>query len=132
MVSHSQREETQRLRRTRIAVDILFFLNGVMSATFSTRLPAVQMKLVLPPGQLGLALLGCTCGGLLAMNIAGRVSSRFGSKMILTLAALDMCITLPLIALAPTLPLFFLALVLFGAGGGAMDVTMSLQGTAIE
>ncbi|GHO99394.1 MFS transporter [Reticulibacter mediterranei] len=66
------------------------------------------------------------------MNIAGRVSSRFGSKMILTLAALDMCITLPLIALAPTLPLFFLALVLFGAGGGAMDVTMSLQGTAIE
>ncbi len=39
----------------------------------------------------------------------------------MTLAAPGMCITLPLVALAPTLPLFLLALVLFGAGSGAMD-----------
>jgi MFS family permease len=132
MVSHSQREETQRLRLARMAVDILFFLNGVMSATFSTRLPAVQTRLALPSDQLGLALLGCTIGGLLAMNIAGRVSSRFGSKVITTLAAFGICITLPLIALAPTLPFLVLALALFGAGNGAMDVTMNLQGTGVE
>lgn len=132
MVSNVQREEKRRLRLARMAVDIFFFLNGVMSATFSTRLPAVQMKLVLPPGQLGLALLGCTIGGLFAMNIAGRVSSRFESKGITTIAALSACITLPLVALAPTMPLFLLALVLFGAGSGAMEVTMNLQGTAVE
>lgn len=132
MVSNAQQKEKRRLRLARMAVDIFFFLNGVMSATFSARLPAVQMRLALPPGQLGLALLGCTIGGLLAMNIAARVSSRFGSKAILTLASLGSCITLPLVALAPTLPLFLLALVFFGAACGAMDVTMSLQGTAIE
>ncbi|MBO0780357.1 MAG: MFS transporter [Ktedonobacteraceae bacterium] len=132
MVLHSQREGTRRLRQARMAVDILFFLNGVMSATFSTRLPAVQTRLALPPGQLGLALLGCTIGGLLAMNIAGRVSSRFGSKGVTMIAASGMCITLPLIALAPTLPFLVLALVLFGAGSGAMDVTMNLQGTGVE
>lgn len=132
MISNTQREERRSLRLARMAVDIFFFLNGVMSATFSTRLPAVQMKLALPPGQLGLALLGCTGGGLITMNIAGRVSSRFGSKVITTIAALSMCITLPLVALAPALPLFLLALVFFGAGSGAMDVTMNLQGTAIE
>lgn len=86
----------------------------------------------MPPDQLGLALLGCTIGGLLAMNIAGRVSSRFGSKVITTLATLTMCVALPLIALAPTLPFLVLALTLFGAGSGALDVTMNLQGTAIE
>ncbi|HTK06232.1 MAG TPA: MFS transporter [Ktedonobacteraceae bacterium] len=132
MVANAQQEERQRLRLARMAVDIFFFLNGVMAATFSTRLPAVQMRLALPSGQLGLALLGCTVGGLLAMNIAGRVSSRLGSKVITTIAALGMCIALPLIALAPTLPLLLLALVLFGAGSGAMDVTMNLQGTDVE
>lgn len=132
MISNAQREERRRLRLARMAVDIFFFLNGVMSATFSTRLPAVQMKLVLPPGQLGLALLGCTIGGLLAMNIASHVSSRFGSKMVTTIAALGTCIALPLIALAPALPCLVLALALFGVGSGAMDVTMNLQGTGVE
>ncbi|GCF11668.1 MFS transporter [Dictyobacter arantiisoli] len=132
MVLNVQREERRRLRLARMAVDIFFFLNGVMTATFSTRLPAVQMRLALPPGQLGLALLGCTIGGLLAMNIVGRVSSRFEGKVITTLAAFGMCLTLPLVAFAPTLPLFLLALVFFGAGSGAMDVSMNLQGTAVE
>ncbi|HEY4385358.1 MAG TPA: MFS transporter [Ktedonobacteraceae bacterium] len=132
MVSNAQQEERQRLRLARMAVDIFFFLNGVMTATFSARLPAIQMRLALSPGQLGLALLGCTIGGLFAMNIAGRMSSRFGSKVITTIAASGMCISLPLIALAPTLPLFLLTLVFFGAGSGAMDVTMNLQGTDVE
>ena len=132
MISNTQREERQRLRLARMAVDIFFFLNGVASATFSARLPAMQMKLALPPGQLGLALLGCTGGGLLAMNIASRVSSRYGSRAITIIAALSTCITLLLVALASTLPIFLLALVLFGAASGAMDVAMNLQGAAIE
>lgn len=132
MASISQPDEKQRLRLARMAVNIFFFLNGILIATFSTRLPAVQIKLGLPPGQLGLALLGCTIGGLVAMNIAGRISSRMGSKGITTIAASGMCLTLPLIAFAPDLPLLLLALILFGAGNGAMDVTMNLQGTEVE
>lgn len=132
MVSDTQREERRHSGLARMAVNMFFFLNGVMNATFSTRLPAVQMKLALPAGQLGLALLGCTIGGLVAMNIAGRVSTRFGSKAITTFAALGAGIMLPLIALAPTLPLFLLALVLYGAASGAMEVTMNLQATEVE
>ena len=132
MGSNAQRAAKQRLRPARMAVDTFFFVNGVMSATFSTRLPAVQMKLVLPPGQLGLALLACTMGGLLATNLAGRLSLRFGSKVITTLAAVSACITLSLVALAPGMPLFLLALILFGAGSGAMEVSMNLQGAALE
>ncbi len=132
MISNAQREEKRRLRLARMAVDIFFFLNGVMSATFSARLPAVQMKLALPPGQLGLALLGCTVGGLLAMNMTGRVYSRFRSKMVTTITALGSCIALPLVALAPTLPFLVLALTLFGVGSGAMDIAMNLQGAGVE
>jgi MFS family permease len=132
MVTNPQREDRQRLRLARTAVGIFFFLNGVITATLSTRLPEVQMKLALSPGQLGLALLGCTIGGLLAMNAAARLSTRFGSNIICTIAAFGMCLALPLIALAPILPYLILALVLLGAGHGAMDVTMNMQGTNVE
>lgn len=124
--------DRQRLRQARIAVAAFFFANGVMMATLPTRLPTLQAKLSLPPGQLGLALLGSTVGGLVAMNIAGRVSKRFGSKAITTLAAIGMCIALPLLAFAPNLPLLILALVLDGISNGAMDVTMNIQGADVE
>jgi hypothetical protein len=60
MTSSSVQGDRRRLRMARIAVATFFFLNGVMTATLSARLPAIQTKLALPPGQLGLALLGYT------------------------------------------------------------------------
>jgi MFS family permease len=132
MESSLKQGERRRLRQARIAVITFFFLNGVMTATLSTRLPAVQTKLALPPGQLGLALLGCTVGGLIAMNIAGRMSRRFGSNMITTTAAIGMGLALLLIAFAPTFPLLTLALIFFGAGSGAMDITMNIQCADVE
>jgi MFS family permease len=66
------------------------------------------------------------------MNTAGRISKRFGSKIITTIAAICLCLALPLLALASTLPFLMLALVFFGASNGAMDVTMNLQGADVE
>jgi MFS family permease len=124
--------DRRRLQMARMAVATFFFLNGVMTATLSARLPSIQTKLALPPGQLGLALLGCTVGGLVAMNIASWISRYFGSNMITTIAAICMGISLLLIAFAPTLPLLVLTLVFFGAGNGAMDITMNMQGAEVE
>lgn len=132
MITKSQQTDKRRPGLARIAVSVFFFLNGMMTATISTRLPEMQMKLALPSGQLGLALLGCTVGGLLAMNIASRLSRHYGSNVICAVAALGMGVALPLMTVAPTLPLLFLALAFFGAGSGAMDVTMNIQGVDVE
>lgn len=116
----------------RKAVSVFFFLNGVMAAALSTRLPVLQTKLALSADQLGLALLGCTIGGLAATNIAARLSRRFGSKMITIVAATCMGVALLFIAFAPTFPILILALAFFGVGSGAMDITMNIQGTEVE
>jgi MFS family permease len=116
----------------RIAVAILFFLNGAMLASWAARIPAIQSKLALSPGQLGIALLGMSGGALVAMNLSGYLAARFGSKFVTTIAAICLCITLPLLALAPALPVLILALVLFGGSNGAMDVAMNAQGVAVE
>lgn len=119
-------------RSARIAVAIIFFLNGTILATWATRIPAVQSKLALSAGELGLALLGTAVGALIAMNLSGYLSARFGSRSVTIIAATCLCIMLPLLALAPTLPILVATLALFGASSGSMDVAMNTQGVAIE
>lgn len=119
-------------RSARVAVAVLFFLNGAIFASWVTRLPAVQARLLLTPGELGLALLGTAAGALVAMNLSGYLSARFGSRSVTTIAALCLCAVLPLLALAPTLPVLVSTLVLFGASNGSMDVAMNTQGVAVE
>jgi MFS family permease len=116
----------------RVGVAILFFLNGMSFATWATRIPAVQARLALTPGELGLALFGTAAGALVAMNLSGYLAARFGSRSVTTIAALSLCLMLPLLALAPTLPALVTTLVLFGASNGSMDVAMNTQAVAVE
>ena len=116
----------------RVGVAILFFLNGMSFATWATRIPAVQARLALTPGELGLTLFGTAAGALVAMNLSGYLAARFGSRSVTTIAALSLCLMLPLLALAPTLPALVTTLVLFGASNGSMDVAMNTQAVAVE
>jgi MFS family permease len=116
----------------RWSTSLLFFLNGMILATWVTRLPAVQAKLMLSTGELGIALLGTAVGALAAMNLAGYLAARFGSRSVTVIAAICLCLVLPLLAYAPTLPVLVGTLVLFGASNGSMDVAMNAQGVSIE
>src|SRR2546430_9259592 len=111
----------------RVSVSILFFLNGMIFATWVTRIPTVQARLELRSGELGLALFGMVAGALVAMNLSGYLAARFGSRSVTTIAALSLCLILPLLALAPTLPALLTTLALFGASNGSMDVAMNTQ-----
>lgn len=111
---------------------LLFFLNGTIIATWATRIPAVQAKLMLSTGELGIALLGTAVGALAAMNLSGYLAARFGSRSVTVIASMCLCLIFPLLALAPTLPILVGTLVLFGASNGSMDVAMNAQAVAVE
>jgi MFS family permease len=125
-------EEPSRLFRARCAVATIFAINGMLGATWATRIPAVQGSLRLSPSALGIALLAAAVGALVAMNIAGYLAARFGSSRITIVAGLLFCGSLPLLALAPSLPLLMAALLVFGATTGSMDVAMNTQGVTVE
>jgi MFS family permease len=97
-----------------------------------TRIPAVQEKLGLGPGELGTALLGLPVGLVLAVPVTGWLIARFGSRAVVMAAGLVNCSMLPLPALATNLWFLLLALVAFGAGAGALDVAMNVEGVAVE
>ncbi len=116
----------------RIATSALFFANGAGAANWVVRIPAVQDKLDLSTGALGAALLCIALGSLVAMPLTGFLVARLGSKTISRATALAFFLALPLPALAPDLPLFAVALLIFGATTGSLDVSMNSQGVTVE
>ncbi|MEN3944018.1 MFS transporter [Prosthecobacter sp. SYSU 5D2] len=116
----------------RRAVTLLFFINGALFASWVSRIPALQQKLDLSHGTLGLALLGMATGALVSMPLAGWCSTRYGSHRVCQLSAALYALALPLLAFAPGTAAFMIALVFFGAAHGALDVAMNAQAVQVE
>jgi MFS family permease len=121
----------RRDRQARVAVAIIFALHGVAAGSWAGRIPWVKEVRHLSSAGLGLALMGAAVGGLLSLPPAAWLISKYGSRAV-TRAGILVLAGLPLIAVAPNLLTIFLALVLFGATGGMLDVAMNAQGVVVQ
>jgi len=70
----------------RTAVTAVFFLNGASFSSWYSRLPAIQERLDLGPGAVGLALLGAPLGLLIAQPAVGAMITRHGSRPLVAAA----------------------------------------------
>jgi MFS family permease len=118
--------------RARAAVTSLFLAHGFLFGTWVARIPAVQDDLDLGEGELGAALLFLTLGAVLAMPVAGWIVAREGSRATARQTVVVFAALLPGIALAPSLLLLALALLLFGAAAGSLDIAMNAHGVEVE
>ncbi len=125
-------ENRSALRVPRLAVLGVFFANGVVIGTWVVRIPAVQGRLGLSEGLLGVALLGAAVGALAAMPLVGALVSRLGSRRIVGSTAALLVLALVTPALAPKLLLLVPALMLLGAANGGLDVAMNAQAVEVE
>lgn len=116
----------------RVAVFVVFALNGGVYGSWAPRVPALADQIGATPGMLGLALLGGTAGLLVAAPLSGRLSERFGARAVMLVATLLACVVLPLTGLVGSVA--WLAVALFGLGltNGALDVAMNIGGVGVE
>jgi MFS family permease len=121
-----------RLRRARFSVSAIFLIHGLIVAAWVSRIPAVQAALGLSKSALGSALLAIAAGSMISMPVAGWLTGKYGSKKTTLVATLAFCASLILPGVAPNLFLLAAALVCYGAGAGAMDVAMNVQGVEVE
>jgi predicted MFS family arabinose efflux permease len=119
-------------RAARLAVAVTFVALGVGGGSWATRIPAVQHRLGLSAAELGIALFGLGFGSLLSMPVAGLLIARHGSRPVLRATALLFAVSIALPPLAWNLPSLWLALTVFGATQGALDVAMNAHGVAVE
>jgi MFS family permease len=125
-------ETTSPPRKARIAVLTAFAINGVAGANWFVRIPAVQDDLGLSTAGLGVVLLSLPLGALLAMILSGRLISRAGSRRVVQIGTLGLCLSVALLGLAPNAFALTAVLLLFGLANGAQDVAMNAQGVAVE
>jgi MFS family permease len=116
----------------RVAITAVFALNGFLFGTLFSRLPALRERADLSHGQVGLLLLCSTAGLFLMQPVAGALTARLGSRPVVVLGALAYSLGLVPIALAPSAAALAPAFVLIGMGSGILDVSMNVQGVAVE
>jgi MFS family permease len=119
-------------RFPRVAVVAVFFVHGLLFASWTAHIPQVKEQLALSNGRLGLALLGAPIGSVLAMVLAARILPVLGSRRMVRLALFGYCASGPLIGLADSLVLFLLAFTLWGFFQGALDVSMNTQAISVQ
>jgi HAD superfamily hydrolase (TIGR01509 family) len=120
------------MRPTRVAITVFFFADGLAVGSWAARIPAVQEQADLTNGELGVALFAMALGALVSMPAAGRLSERLGSRSVTVAALLGVGGSLVLASLAASLLDLTAALLLFGAGFGAVNVAGNAQGIALE
>jgi MFS family permease len=121
-----------RAVHARVATSAVFLLNGFAVASWAVRIPAVREALKLSDATLGLVLLATAVGSLVSMPVIGRLCASFGSSRVTLALSLLFALALPLPALAGSLEWLAVALFLYGATNGGLDVAMNTQATTVE
>ena len=121
--------------RARAAVAATFALNGLVFASWVSRLPAVRAALGLSTGQLGLLLLCASVGSLVGLPLSGPVVARLGPARTVLAGALVVGTGLLVVAAgvaAALVPVTGVGLLLAGLGIGTWDVAMNVEGADVE
>ena len=116
----------------RAAVTIFFALNGFVGASLFARLPAIQDRLELGNGRIGLALLALTLAILVAQPLAGALAARRGSAPLVVGGGLAVSAAIVAPGLADSFGTLVLSTAAIGLALGVLDVAVNVQGVAIE
>jgi predicted MFS family arabinose efflux permease len=116
------------------AVHLMFGLNGILYATWVTRIPAVKSAAALTDSRLGLALLAMGFGTFVGLPLAARLLASFSGMRLSALAGLASCAALLGVAasVAHGFAPLVAALLFFGASIACMDVAMNTRAAALE
>jgi fucose permease len=120
------------LARSRVAVSLLFLLNGFVVGCWAPKIPEFAERLQLSKFELGLMILFFGIGSLVMMPFAGAQIAARGSKFVVKVTAVLLLPMLIALSLVPNVWTGAVVLFLFGGFVGAMDVAMNANAVAVE
>ncbi|PUA80317.1 MFS transporter [Nocardioides currus] len=123
-----------QLTAARNAVGFAFFLNGLVFASWVSRIPEVRSSFELSNGRLGLVLLSIALGSVLALPSTGAAINAWGTVRVVRLGATAASVGMvsAALGLGHTLPLTVVGLFVYGLGIGVWDVAMNVEGAEVE
>lgn len=118
--------------RNRIAVGTFFFMNGLLFANWTARLPEIQAYFDISDAELGVLLFAASVGAVLTMPFVSILINRWGSDMVTRVTGVAICLLLPILIISnqPSVAIVFFFMI--GAANGSMDVAMNGQAVILE
>jgi MFS family permease len=116
----------------RWAITAVFATNGLLVASIAARAPSVKVDLGLSAGQLGLVTAAFGVAAVAAMQCAGALAARFGSRRVVRVAVALLPLALFGTGLAGGLLSLAAAFLLVGTVHGVLDVTQNAHAVAVE
>lgn len=123
---------TDELRRARLAVHVVFAVNGFTWGSFVPRIPDIKDRFDLSNSALGLTLLTAAIGVLLALRISGTVCARYGSAAVTRGAQVALAVSFVSVGTLVNYPWFIASLFALGFAAAFHDVAMNTHGATVE
>lgn len=128
----SETQLTLSPRSIRISVGTFFFIQGMIFASWASRIPHIQEKLRLSDGELGGVLLALPVGLMVSLPLSGWLVSRFGSRLALILSSIIYVMILPFLGLTQTSWQLMGILFFFGLFGNLFNISVNTQAVGLE
>lgn len=116
----------------RLATRIAFLVSGFGLASWAPLIPFAKARLGAGNASMGLLLLCLGLGSVMAMQLAGPLTSRLGAKPVTIVGGLGMAVALPFLSVAPSFWMMGAALFVFGGFLGAIEVGMNVHAVEVE
>jgi MFS family permease len=118
--------------RARIATFGVLALNGFLLGMWVVNIPTIKDRTGVDQADLGLILLVLGAAAWVGMQLAGPLIDRFGSRPVVTAAAVALAVTLPAPAIATSGLQLVFALAVVGFFNGMVDVAQNVQAVVVE
>lgn len=120
------------VRKARIATHLMFLICGIAVSSWAPMVPLAKERTGLNEAGLGLILLCMGGGAILSMPFVGPLIQQSGSRKIILFSGILASFVLPLLTVADTTFTLGLALFVFGATLGCLDVAMNSQAVVVQ
>ncbi|MEJ1238126.1 MFS transporter [Chryseolinea sp. T2] len=135
-VTHGRDISDLRSRHTKRAVRwgvlSFFFIQGIGFASWASRIPDIKRTLSLSDAGLGSVLFALPAGSIIGLPFAGFLVTRFGSKSVVTIAAILYALTLVVIGFNATTWQLVIGLLVFGTSGNLVNIAINTQAIGVE
>lgn len=126
-------EQTRKSQpAVQVATRIVFLIAGIAVSAWAPLVPYAKTRLAVSDGALGGLLLFLGLGSLIAMPLTGSLVGKQGCKRVIICGSLIAMLMLPLMATLSSPVTLAMALMLFGAAIGTVDVAMNIQAVEVE
>jgi fucose permease len=123
------------LRQRCWALFALFFLPGLLMASWATRTPDIRDTLGVSISEMGMVLFGISVGSMSGILCSGWLVKRFGARRVIRVGMALVVGGMLLMSLALWLAspwLFAAGLALLGGGLGSAEVAVNVEGAVVE